>query len=64
MYFDNHRDKYEYITMEYLNGDDMSKLRDYNRTTIKVIPLPVVTYLTCQILECIKNLHQKGYVHR
>lgn len=58
-------DKYEYITMEYLSGDDMSKLRDVTRETLGgYIPVPVVFYLTLQMLTCIKHLHSRGLVHR
>ena len=50
--------------MEYLSGEDMSKLRDITRTNLGFIPIYVVFYLTLQILESIKNLHVKGLVHR
>ena len=60
----NDKFKYEYIAMEYLSGEDMSRLRDVTRSNLGFIPIHVVFYLTFQILECIKNLHLKGLVHR
>ena len=56
--------RYEYIVMEYLSGEDMSRLRDVTRINLGYIPIPIVFYLTFQILECIQNFHSKGLVHR
>lgn len=56
--------RYEYIAMEYLSGEDMSRLRDATRINLGYIPIPVVFYLTFQMLECIKHFHSKGLVHR
>lgn len=65
VHFDSHnKDKYEYLAMEYLSGEDMSKLRDFTRNSIGAIPLAVVCYLSWQMFECTKNLHGRGYVHR
>ena len=57
-------DKFEYIAMEWLSGEDMSKLRDNIRSTIKAIPLPVVIHLVLQMLYCIERFHDQGVIHR
>ena len=60
----NHNSKCEYIVMEYLNGEDMSRLRDFTRSAIGTIPAPVVVYLLLQMIDCTKEMHEKGFIHR
>jgi serine/threonine protein kinase len=50
--------------MELLSGEDMSKLRDRTRQHSGHIALPVAINLARQILNCIKNLNELGYIHR
>lgn len=61
---DTHKDKYDYIVMEYLGGEDMSKLRDFTRTSIGAIPINVVCHLMIQMIEGTEDLHGKGFIHR
>mmetsp|Transcript_23329 Transcript_23329/g.21218 ORF Transcript_23329/g.21218 Transcript_23329/m.21218 type:complete len:468 (-) Transcript_23329:478-1881(-) len=56
----------EYLVMELLGGDDMSHLRNRIRQSSGsgLVSLPAATYLASQMLECLKYIHSKGYVHR
>jgi serine/threonine protein kinase len=57
-------EKYDYIVMEHLKGEDMSRLRDRVRGKAGYIALPIVVYLIQQMLTCVRQLHDAGYVHR
>lgn len=61
---DTHKDKYEYVAMEYLGGEDMSKLRDSVRSSLGSIPVNVVCYLMLQMVQGTEDLHEKGFIHR
>jgi serine/threonine protein kinase len=56
----------EYLVMELLGGEDMSNVRDRCRKALKarLVPLPIACHLARQMLECIKGLHNQGFVHR
>ena len=62
--FDGTLEKFDYIIMEYLGGEDMSKLRDRLRSKHGFISVPIAVYLSLQILSSLKDLHDVGYVHR
>lgn len=56
----------DYIVMEYLDGEDLGKIRDAirNSSQSNLIPLPVAVYLGRQMLGCIRVLHERGFIHR
>lgn len=61
---DQYAPEHDFIVMQLL-GEDMSALRRRARqNTFKGVPLPVVAYLSLQMLKCIEALHLKGFVHR
>ena len=61
---DQYAPEHDFIVMQLL-GEDMSALRRRARqNTFKGLPLPVVAYLSLQMLKCIEALHLKGFVHR
>jgi serine/threonine protein kinase len=57
-------EKYDYIIMEHLKGEDMSRLRDRIRARAGYIALPVALFLIQQMLTCVQQVHEVGYVHR
>lgn len=57
-------DTVDYMVMELLSGEDMSILRDRTRSAVGFIPIPVVSYLSTQMLRCIRDMHETGYIHR
>jgi serine/threonine protein kinase len=61
---DTHKDKYIYVVMEYLGGEDMSRLRDATRSSIGAIPVNIVCYLMMQMIQGTEDLHKKGFIHR
>lgn len=58
----------EYLIMELLKGEVMSQLRNRIRNPAQnpsgLVPIQIASYLTRQMLNCIRKLHEKGYVHR
>lgn len=56
----------DYIVMELLTGEDMTSLRNRvrNANPTGLVPLPVVVHLACEIVNCLQDMHRKGYVHR
>jgi serine/threonine protein kinase len=54
--------------MELLKGEVMSQLRNRIRNPAQnpsgLVPIQIASYLTRQMLNCIRKLHEKGYVHR
>ena len=61
---DCHAGKYDYIVMELLSGGDMSDLRNRTRNHLHFIPLPVVIHLSFQMIQCLQDMHRRGYIHR
>ncbi len=60
------QDKRDFLVLELLGGEDMSMLRNRIRqnSATGLIALPAVSYLTIQMLKCIRPMHEKGYLHR
>ena len=56
----------DYLVMELLSGDDMSKVRDRIRSLSSsgLVPIYVATYFTYQMFLAVAALHKKGYIHR
>ena len=56
----------EYLIMELLGGEDMSKLRERARRQcgVRLVPLPITIHCMKQMLLCLKDVHSRGYVHR
>lgn len=60
------QEKANYLVMDILSGEDMASLRNRirARTPSGLVALPGAVYLTRQMLKCIRDIHNKGYVHR
>lgn len=64
----------EALIMEMCQGEDMAHLRNATRKRYKKlvsavqgspeIPLPVAAYMVCEMVACLKPLHEIGVVHR
>jgi tau tubulin kinase len=56
----------DYIVMELLSGDDMSKVRDRIRLSSPtgLIPLNIATYFAHQMFLAVEAIHKRGYIHR
>lgn len=56
----------EYLIMEFLGGEDMALLRNRIRSTSGsgLVSLPAASYLSRQMLNGIREMHEVGYVHR
>mmetsp|Transcript_30207 Transcript_30207/g.43154 ORF Transcript_30207/g.43154 Transcript_30207/m.43154 type:complete len:530 (+) Transcript_30207:22-1611(+) len=54
------------LVMELMSGEDMSALRNRVRSNSPsgLIPVPVVAYLCLCMLQDIRFMHSKGYIHR
>ena len=67
---------YNVLVMELLCGEDMSIVRDKSRKKVadisnssslpQSVPLPPAgaAYLALEMLRCLQDLHDAGYVHR
>ena len=55
----------DYLVMELLSGEDMSKVRNRARQRSSgLVVLPAAVYLARQILRCLNAMHSMGYIHR
>lgn len=65
-YYHGHEESCDYLVMEYLKGEDMSICRDKirNYCDYGLIPCSIAIYLTIQMLESLKDMHQLGFIHR
>lgn len=55
-----------YLVMKHLSGEDMANLRNRLRNICPfgLIPSPIAVYLTIEMLKCIQDIHEKGFIHR
>lgn len=61
------QNKQDYLVMELMGGEDMAGLRNRVRThsdSLGLVPLPGAVYLAGKMVNCVKSLHQYGYIHR
>jgi serine/threonine protein kinase len=56
----------DYLVMDLLGGEDMSKLRNRAREAsgINLVTLPAAVYLAQEMLTCIESMHKMGFIHR
>jgi tau tubulin kinase len=56
----------DYIVMELLGGEDMSRVRNRARaaSNANLVVLPAACFLTRAMLKSVKAIHEKGYIHR
>eukprot|EP01041_Mallomonas_annulata_P004435 gene4435-8839_t len=56
----------QYLVMDYVSAEDMSKLRDRIRASSlsPIIPLIPAIHLAREMILCLEVLHKRGYVHR
>jgi serine/threonine protein kinase len=56
----------EYIVMELLTGEDMASIRNRirSKSPTGLVPVIIASYLVRQMLLCVQEMHNKGYIHR
>ena len=66
MIYHGHDSGRDYLVMELLTGEDMASLRDRCRvgSVRDLIPIEVCSFLVRQMINSLKAMHEKGYVHR
>ena len=62
--YSGHVDGKDYLIMELLGGEDLSRLRNRLRKDANVTPFPTAVYFAMEISRLLKELHSCGYVHR
>lgn len=65
-YFYGQQGGKDYIVMELLCGEDMSRVRNRARaaSNANLVTLPAACFLSREILKSVKAIHEKGYIHR